>query len=214
MRWRSRLAWLLVPMAGTCLAWATTSVLALFTDAAPVGANAFSTAADWDCVSPGTSTLTASADTWIDEGASSQNKGSDPTLSVRSATLGGNRRALVRFSLPELPGGCAVTAANLRIHNGSPSNGRTIDVYRSAAPWVENTATWNTRPGTTGTAASGTVGGTGYQQWTVTSAVQTQYVTNNGFVVRDRSEGALLAAAQGYASRESANPPQLVLSWG
>jgi hypothetical protein len=38
---------------------------------------------------------------------------------------------------------------------------------------------------------------------------------NNGFVVKDANEGSLLSAPeQIFSSREGANPPQLVLTFG
>ena len=52
--------------------------------------------------------------------------------------------------------------------------------------------------------------------WTVTSLVTTLYTTaNNGFILRDRTEGAVAPGRwQYYDSDDAVNKPQLVLTWG
>lgn len=213
---RSRLQWMLVPLAGTGLALVTVGVLAVFADAAPVGSNTFTTAADWGCAS-GSSTVTATADTWVNQAAPTAVNGTATTMSVRSRT-GQARRSLVTFTLPTLPAGCSVTAATLRLYNQTPAAGRTIDVYRAAAAWVETTVNWNTQPATTGTAVGVTTLATaGYQQWTVTAHVQAQYTTNYGFVVRDRTETGGTTRTQTYRTHEHATTttrPKLIVNWG
>ena len=215
MRWRSKWRWLLVPITGGCLAWATVGVLAVFSDSATVGANTFTTGT-WVCGGPGSQTVVAAADAWIDEANANQNSGSTGTLQVRSSNTSGNQRALVRFALPAVPAGCSVTAATLRLYASSQIIGRTIDVHRAASPWDEGTVTWNTGPGATGTAAGSlTLGVAGWQEWTVTAQVIAQYASNNGFVVRDGTEGAVLPLQQIYRSRESGtNRPELVVTFG
>lgn len=217
MRWRSG-PWLLVPLAVTCLAWATTSVLATLTDTASVGSNMFTTADNWGgCATPGSSTITATADAWIDQSSPSQNKGTDAALYVQSKNGSSNRRSLVRFTLPTVPAGCTVIAATLTVRNDAPRADRTIDAYRAASTWAESTVTWNNQPGTTGVAVGSTTTSTaGPQQWTVTAHVLAQYTTNNGFVLRDRTENTPGGREQKYLSRESGSStrPQLVVTWG
>lgn len=212
---RSRLAWLLVLVTVCCTAWSTTSVLARVTDSAAVGSNTFSTAADWAGCATGSSTVTASADAWIDQKEKDQNAGAGSALEIASTNGNKNRRTLVRFPLPTLPGGCSVTAATLRLYNDSPQSGRTIDVYRAGSTWAENTVTWNNQPGITGAAVgSVTTRAAGPQQWTVTAHVQALYTTNNGFVLQDRTESASGGHEQKYNSRETgSNRPQLVVTW-
>lgn len=218
MRWPSR-RWLLVPVTSGCVAWATVSVLAVFTDSPAVGANAFTTGT-WGCSSPGSQTVIASADAWLDEANPTANNGGTDPLNVQSRNANRNRRALVRFTLPSTPAGCIVTVATLRLYANSSTAGRTIDVYRAAATWNEGTVTWNTRPGTTGTAVgSASLGAAGWQQWTVTTHVIAQYTTNNGFVVRDSAESATPGQQQQvYRSREAGgtpnNRPELVVTFG
>jgi hypothetical protein len=221
MRWPSGRRWLLVPITGGCVAWATVSVLAVFTDLAPVGANTFTTGT-WGCSSPGSTTYVATADAWIDEATPTVSNGGTNPLNVQSRNGARNRRALVKFPLPaSVPAGCSVTAATLRLYANSSAASRTIDVYRAAAAWTE-AVTWNTRPGTTGTAVgSASLGGAGWQQWTVTAQVVAQFpaANNNGFVVRDRTESqSSTAQQQVYRSREATgtpnNRPELIVTFG
>ena len=73
--------------------------------------------------------------------------------------------------------------------------------------------TWANQPGATGTAATAT-SGLGYRGWTVTSQIQAMYTpgANNGFLIRDASEGGG-GFDQAFHSRENFtdNPPQLVI---
>jgi hypothetical protein len=97
------------------VAWAGTDVIARLTDSASVGANTFTTAASWGCAAPGSATLIATADAWIDQASVNQNKGTDSNLFVMSKSPNANRRSLLRFSLPALSAGCTVTASTLRL---------------------------------------------------------------------------------------------------
>jgi hypothetical protein len=165
----------------------------------------------------GTQTVTAVADTYVNEALLAQgtNYGTATSMNVRSETLA-NRRALVRFDLAALPAHCSVTGATLRLNASTAASGRTLAVVRAASAWSETGVSWSNSPGTTGTAAT-TASGSGWREWTVTAHVQAMYSgSNHGFVVRDASEGALLAApSQTFATREaSSNHPELVVTFG
>jgi hypothetical protein len=165
------------------------------------------------CALPGTQTLTASADAWVDEGAPTDQNGADTVLRVRSSA--NNARAYVQFVLPSKPAGCAVTSAKLRLNNRNANAGRTIQVHQVAASWTENGITWNNKPGITGSAVTDT-SAAGWMEWTVTSQVDSMYSTsNNGFRVKDANEGAGTAQVQVFDSREAtANHPELVITFG
>jgi hypothetical protein len=168
------------------------------------------------CTSPGTQTVAADADSWIEQGSPTSNNGAESVLRVRSQLLGGNRRALARFELPALPANCTVTSATLRMYQATGGGGRTLQARRVAASWSESTVNWNNQPATAGTAAS-TTSGVGWRQWTVTTQVAAMYTSGNyGFLIRDAAEDALLGAEQVLNSRERApdNPPGLVVTFG
>ena len=212
---RNRLLLLLVPLTGTCVLWATAGVLAVLTDQVAVGSNAFTTSASF-CASPGGSTVTPAADTYVDQAAATTNYNTNTNLLVRSRSANRNARALIRFTLPTVPTNCTVSSATLQVYNATPSTGRTIDVYRAAAAWTTTTVNWNTQPATTGTAVGSlTTPAAGTQSWDVTAHVQAMYTTNNGFVLRDSAESfSATALQQTYRSVESAtNKPQLVVNW-
>ncbi len=162
-----------------------------------------------------TATYSANADAWIDQGSPTTNKGDDSNLKVMSKS-GANLRALVRFAVPaDLPEGCVVESATLRLFAGSSRTGRTLQALQVNSAWTESNVTWNSQPATTGTAATAP-SGSGYRQWNVTSQVQAMFDAdaNHGFLIRDATEGR--DHEQQFHSREKApdNPPQLVITFG
>lgn len=168
------------------------------------------------CTSPGTQTASSDTDSWIDQNSSSDNRGSDSTLKVRSESGSNNMRALVRFALPSLPSGCTVTAATLRLYAASFSSGRTLEAHQIASSWTESGVTWSNQPSVTGTPAT-TTSGSGWRQWAVTSLVQAMYAgSNHGFRIKDATESASGGFEQRLHSREKApdNPPELVITFG
>jgi parallel beta-helix repeat protein len=156
-------------------------------------------------------TVTASADTWVDQSSPSQNKGTDSALKVR-AKSGGVLRTLVGFSLPTVPTGCVLDSATLRLNAGSGTGGRTLQAYAAAAAWTEGGATWANQPATSGTPAT-TSSGNGWRDWAVVSQVRSMYTagSSHGFLIRDSAEGG--DSEQSFHSREdgAVTAPQLVL---
>jgi hypothetical protein len=174
------------------------------------------------CRSPGTQTLIAAEDSFVDQDAPTTTNGSNINLFVLSKTtllgLGGddNRRTYVTFSLPSLPDACVVTAATLRLNAKSAATGRTIQAFRANGAWDEGTLTWNNQPGGTGSAATSS-SGTGWRSWTVTTHVQQMYSgTNNGFMLRDLTENdGITGHSQNYRSSEdTVDRPELVITVG
>lgn len=170
---------------------------------------------------PGTTTVSAEADSYVDQDSPSSNYGNATDLKVRAPLLGiggidlgGVRQTLVRFTLPDA-GLCSVTLAKLRLYTSTAAAGRTLEALRLNGSWAEGTVTWSNKPATTGTAVT-TTSGAGYREWTVTSQVTAMYAgANNGFVVRDTSGVALLAPENIFNSRTAAsNRPELVVTLG
>jgi len=166
------------------------------------------------CSAPGSQTVTSNADAYLNAAAATTNYGSSSTtFGVRSYWLG-NARSVVQFPQPTAPYGCSVASATLRIYDTTPTVGRTLDAYQASSSWTESTVTWNTQPSTTGS-ASQAVAVSGWVEWNVSAAVANQYSGSNyGFLVRDSSEGSFSVVAQAMSTREGANPPQLVITWG
>ena len=158
-------------------------------------------------------TSEAEADAWIDEHSPIQNKGDDSSLKVQSKAPSENFRALVRFPLPQAPGGCVVQSAKLRLYSDSvPSAPRTLQALRLTSAWGEFNVTWSNQPLTAAPAAQ-TPAGFGYVEWDVTAQVQAMYAAgNHGFLIRDAQENDLAGDEQSFFSREKLEqPPQLVV---
>jgi CSLREA domain-containing protein len=158
-------------------------------------------------------TLSAAADSWIDQGSSSSNKGSDSILKVQ-AKSGSNNRLLVRFELPALPQGCVVQSAALRLYSPSWRTGRTLRALRITGAWTENGVTWSNQPATNGTAAT-TSSGSGYREWNVAAQVQAMFDTgaNHGFLIRDASEGGGGSEQQFHSREKGESMPELVITF-
>jgi hypothetical protein len=160
-------------------------------------------------------TVFAEADSWIDENSASNNFGTDAILKVRSQASSDDFRALVRFALPSnLPAGCVVESATLRLYAAAWADSRSLEVLRLADSWSEGTVTWNNQPATIGAAAT-TASGLGYREWDVASQVQTMYDidANHGFLIRDASEGGSGSEQQFHSREKGENPPMLVISF-
>jgi large repetitive protein len=192
------------------------TTLSAFSDEASNSGNSFTAAATFPCSNPGTQTVTASDDAYIDQNSAGTNFGNAATLSVQSRNASRNRRALVRFSLPSIPSNCTLTTATLRLNASAAAAGRTLQAQRVTSSWTETGVTWNLVPTVTTTGQATVASGAGWRQWTVTTPVQAMYSGNNyGFMVRDSSDNQGGAGAlQTFSSRTGANPPELVLTFG
>jgi predicted ribosomally synthesized peptide with SipW-like signal peptide len=166
------------------------------------------------CTEPGGSvTLTATADSWVDQDKPTDTAGSDADIKVRSKTGSQNRRGLVSFDLP-IPPDCSVTGATLRLFQNGSQGTRTIQVFRAASSWTEAGVNWNNMPATAGTAATAS-NGSGWITWSVTTLVQQLYsIANHGFILKDSSEGSATSYEQKYDTREATNAPELVITFG
>lgn len=190
------------------MTWAGTSVLARFTDSVPVGANTFTTAASFCAGS--TDVLTATEDAHVDADTSSnvadenQNGNSNTYLDVWAD--GNDRRTVVKFALPTVPAGCAITSATLAFTTISGATGRTLHASRATQTWTETGVTWNNQPAVTTPAATASSSATvdAVVSFSVTSQVQAMYPSSPfGFVVKDSTESG--TAYQRYHSSESAS---------
>jgi hypothetical protein len=182
--------------------------------------NTFTAAANF-CTDTTLHSVTADGDTYVDQStASTATGGGGTTMNVQSRNSNRNQRVLVGFTLPTKPANCSVVTATLKLTAPSVGDtGRTLEALQisPSATWSETAVTWNTQPTTTGTAAT-TTSGTGTRSWTVTSQVQAMYGStnpNNGFLVKDQTEGANPAKTQTYSTREaSSGKPTLEVTFG
>jgi hypothetical protein len=158
------------------------------------------------------------ADTWYSQGDPSTNNGNDTVLNVISRQ--GNRgRSQIRFSHPELPPGCVVKSANLRLYSSTFKANRTLEALRVGGSWTELGLNWVNRSTATGDAAKApSRSSAGYVEWNVTQQVQAMYgsAPNYGFLIRDASETSSSTQLQVFHSREtdSGHLPQLEITFG
>ncbi|HEV3375765.1 MAG TPA: right-handed parallel beta-helix repeat-containing protein, partial [Thermoleophilaceae bacterium] len=148
------------------------------------------------------------ADAWVDLNSPLANKGTDALLDVS-----GDARALVRFRLPsEVPAGCVVESARLRLYADSGAEGFRVEAVPVARPWSEMAVNWENQPGTAGEAVSAW-SIDGYMTWNVTAHVREMIGgVNNGWLIRDRFDGTDLAGGHGFYAREKSEfPPQVVI---
>jgi hypothetical protein len=173
------------------------------------------------CVSPGAQDVLVANDAWTDESAAATGHGTTAALEVRSGA-GSNHRTYLRFTLPGAPKHCDLVGAQLRMRVSSPTSGRTIDVHRADPAqnpqWTAAALTWSNQPGFVGTrVGSASLSAAGMQTWDVTAHTLLLYSgPNNGFVLKDRTEGQTGPYTQLYDEQSTAGgtPPVLRLTWG
>jgi hypothetical protein len=170
------------------------------------------------CTSPGNATVTASADSYVDQASPTSAAGGTSTFLVVTPQAGAARRILVRFPMPTIPNGCTVTTATLQIFAETQVAGRTLGAYRAdpAAPWTEAGLTWNNQPARLGPVATVVMpNGDQYVDWAVATLVRDLYAAgNNGFLVRDENETGAAAMQQFNSISVATNKPQLSVTWG
>lgn len=175
----------------------------------------------WEVLPPSTCnqanvSLTAMADGVIDEFLFLENFVIMPQLNVRSAAGGNNSRVLVQFGVPnDLPSSCDLISATLRLYSSGGDGGRTLEAWRLAGPWQENTVTWANQPATIGTPVTAPSSGSeGYREWNVTSHVQAilNGGTDYGWLIKDANESDAEGAETTFLSREvPQDPPPVTL---
>jgi hypothetical protein len=178
-------------------------------------------AVDTSCSQPGPQTIAASRDSYVDSLAGGSNFGTSVQLLARSAQVFvlSQLRTVVGFNLPAVPARCTLTGADLRLYATNPASGRTIQALRLNGTWTETGVTNSNLPSTTGSAvASTSLSNPAFQEWGVLTAVQAMYAgTNNGFLIKDSVDSAVLSVQQVFQSRNGTpdgQDPQLVLTFG
>jgi hypothetical protein len=157
-------------------------------------------------------TISADADTYIEEKSPLDNKGADGELKLMSKAPSENSRALVRFPIPQAPAGCVLQSATLKLYSDSapdvPSN---VQALRLTGTWGENNVGWGNQPQSAGPAVEAALA-MGYVQWNVTPLVQAG--AGNGFLIRHARENDPNGAEAAFFSKEKLeSPPQLELTY-
>ena len=131
---------------------------------------------------------------------------------------GGRARALLKFSVADIPLGATISSATLRIYQGGwydyPGSVRTISISRVTQGWHEAVATWNYAPSVGSQVGSVSVPMIeGWYSVNVTSIVQDWYTgatPNDGLLLRGyESEGVYRL----FASRHHTGQPELIVNY-
>lgn len=156
-----------------------------------------------------TISATSNSDSEVREGSPTSNTGTQDFMRVTSDTVN-NSRSFVQFDLSSIPSGSTITSATLTLCPTTivPASTRTYELHRVTASWVETTVTWDTQPtvapAATDTATTPASTAT-CMTWNVGPDVQDfvdASATNNGWRVRDQSEGSATNFETDFATRE------------
>lgn len=177
------------------------------------------------------SNLTASQDTYATGYSPTLNYGVSTTLNVdRGGGAEGDQQTLIQFDLSAIPVNATVVSATLLMQAVASATAMNVQVFQMLQQWVEGTgnntagaANWNqASPGVSWSAlpysltpsATTLSSGTGQQSWNLTGLVQSWVngsQANYGVLLGSQDGGG--AAVTAYASRETATPPRLIISY-
>ncbi|HVF08478.1 MAG TPA: DNRLRE domain-containing protein [Actinomycetota bacterium] len=149
--------------------------------------------------SAATAAVTPAADAFVVTSSPTTNRGTSSTIRVRNAA----KVSYVRFVVPAVPAGEAVTAATLELVATTGSTCTSgVEVLRAATDtWGETTVTWSNQPGTTGPALDvATWTSAGIRRFDVGAAVTTGGPVS--FVLR-HAAGCTASADAAFRSRET-----------
>lgn len=226
-----------VALAVTAVAFAAGTAGVLFGSAATLSVTPKNHSAFRTCALTGYPASTiVMFDTWADENAVNQKKGSGASVQVQSRA-GHNNRSFLRFDLltkcvPAIASTATVMKATLRLTlNTAPSASRTYNVNRVTGPcpeaattcWTETDLTWNNQPAVaaspTATLALTSSSTTNqYYAIDVTADVVAMIagtVSNYGWRISDSAEGNTTSVIATFKSKNAgsnaAGAPHLVV---
>ncbi len=192
---------------------------ATFTATTTNSGSSFAAAATFSvCPGPGSATVLATTDTYVDQEKPTENFSTTKELVVRSLQAR-NTRALLTFDLPVIPDGCEVSEAWIQLYTVTSKQGRTYELVRTDTAFDASTATWVNQPTATGAVALGQSGPNGPTLFWATEAVGELYTLGNtGVVIRDSVENDGGTSTNKFNSLEGKSElekhPQLIVSWG
>ncbi len=162
-------------------------------------------------VSAAETTIQASADSYMNEGAKDTNYGGQTYIEVSSKpSAWGNARGILKFDLSSIPSGSTITSVTLSLYLYSTRGyDRTYCIHKVTKNWTESGVTWNKYDGTNNwttsggdyeaTASATVTAGAVWNIWvnwsssTLVSDVQgfvNNPSTNFGWIIKDQTEGS------------------------
>jgi hypothetical protein len=148
-----------------------------------------------------TQTITASEDSYIYDAYPSTNYGKSSSLVVKGSKGTYNRVSLVKFQLPQ-----TVSSAKLRLYGNASASVSAVGISDT---WTETGVTWNNQPQAGATISTFAVTQNAYSEVDISGYAQGK--TTLSVALKDLTKTETFLQ---FGSRESANPPQLVVSYG
>ncbi|MDA2922332.1 DNRLRE domain-containing protein [Patescibacteria group bacterium AH-259-L07] len=175
-------------------------------------------------------TLYTSRDSYMRQGQSTANYGTDVQIQIYPRDIGYNRRGFIWFNLSSIPDGSTITSATLYLREAQTYGvTRTVAIHRMTQNWTEGGVTWSTYDGinawssgggdydttSTATAIVSWTGVLKWDSWDVTAGVS-DFINgtypNYGWLIKDSNEDTS-EAYWFFDSREAANQPYLIVNY-
>ncbi len=153
-------------------------------------------------------TISASADTYVDSAKPTGNFGGIATMWIRGGTP--TRRGLLRFDLSAIPANAQISSAILNLAVSSDGSAVAGTVNAVSGTWAENTVTYSTAPQAGGSVAAlrNPASANSTVTANLTGAVAGKAVVNF-YIVSSNSDGVVY-----YTHEKSASlAPRLVVTW-
>lgn len=165
---------------------------------------------------PHPTTLTTTADAYVNEGAPAQNHGGYTTLNVSLDEFGTEQRAYVRFNLSSIPDGASIQSATFKAYldSGDGASSVSLTMYRCTSTWTEGGVTWASRPSLAGGTSIAVGTAAGWYSWNAFNLVidwLDGVYANYGLGIVGPDGGA--GYVRTFSSREGGHAPQLVIKY-
>lgn len=165
--------------------------------------------------------LSATQDTYIDNGRAATNFNDSPSLFIEKDFYGASKRTLVQFDLGNLLIGSTIITAQLRLNQtaaGCINSSSTIFTEAVLEPWGENVVTWDSRPRSSTQGDPGTFSNAlGFRTWDVSNTAKKWAdgtLTNNGLLLYNEITPIPFGnCSYQFSKRETPDAVQLIISY-
>ena len=94
-----------------------------------------------------TTSLSPTADAYVDEANPNNNYGSASTLDIGEDSNGNDDYIYIRFDLSGIPSDAVIVSAELKLYaKEGIADGKTVKIYRVLGDWSETGITWSNKP--------------------------------------------------------------------
>ncbi|HSL75950.1 MAG TPA: DNRLRE domain-containing protein, partial [Candidatus Limnocylindrales bacterium] len=154
--------------------------------------------------SAATTSFTSTADALVTSSSPNKNQGRSAKLQVRAPSP--EYRSYLRFQVAGLPSPASEARLRLYVTDASPVGGT---IFAISGDWSETAITWSNKPSLG--AQLGTIGAVAVNTWVEVPIAPAGFSADGMYSLAITSSSTNSVV---YGSRETANPPQLVLTTG